>query len=137
MASSFGSPLLVSGRPILLLHGHPHTHIVWRKLGPRLAEHFSVVAADLRGYGDSSKPPSGGGHINYSKREMAKDQVSGMRALGPAGSFLWVTTGAAVSRTDWFSITLMPSRTWSCRTEHCLDRANLRAHRQGARDQPD
>jgi pimeloyl-ACP methyl ester carboxylesterase len=114
MASSFGSPLLVSGRPILLLHGHPHTHIVWRKLGPRLAEHFSVVAADLRGYGDSSKPPSGGGHINYSKREMAKDQVSVMRALGPAGSFLRVTTGAAVSRTDWFSITLMPSRTWSC-----------------------
>ena len=59
-----------------------HTHIVWRKLGPRLAEHFSLVAADLRGYGDSSKPPSGGDHINYSKREMAKDQVSVMRALG-------------------------------------------------------
>jgi haloacetate dehalogenase len=77
-----------SGTPILLLHGHPHTHIVWRKLGPRLAEHFSVVAADLRGCGDSSKPPSGGGHINYSKREMAKDQVSVMRALGPAGFIL-------------------------------------------------
>ena len=103
-----------SGTPILLLHGHPHTHIVWRKLGPRLAEHFSVVAADLRGYGDSSKPPSGGGHINYSKREMAKDQVSVMRALGPAGFILRITTGAAVSRTDWFSIILMPSRTWSC-----------------------
>jgi haloacetate dehalogenase len=77
-----------SGTPIVLLHGHPHTHIVWRKLGPRLAEHFSVVTADLRGYGDSSKLPSGGGHINYSKREMAKDQVSVMRALGPAGFIL-------------------------------------------------
>jgi haloacetate dehalogenase len=71
-----------SGTPILLLHGHPHTHIVWRKLAPRLAETFSVVAADLRGYGDSSKPPGGNDHINYSKREMAKDQVSVMRTLG-------------------------------------------------------
>jgi haloacetate dehalogenase len=71
-----------SGTPVLLLHGHPHTHIVWRKVAPRLAEHFSVVAADLRGYGDSSKPPGGGDHINYSKRAMAKDQVSVMRALG-------------------------------------------------------
>jgi haloacetate dehalogenase len=72
-----------SGTPILLLHGHPHTHIVWRKLAPRLAEHFTVVAADLRGYRDSSKPPGGRhDHTNYSKRAMAKDQVSVMRALG-------------------------------------------------------
>jgi haloacetate dehalogenase len=71
-----------SGPPVLLLHGHPHTHIVWRKVAPRLAEHFSVVATDLRGYGDSSKPPGGNDHINYSKREMAKDQVAVMRALG-------------------------------------------------------
>src|ERR1700751_13744 len=81
------APLLVQARRSLL-HGHPHTHIVWRNLGPRLAEHFSVVAADLRGCGGSSKPPSGGGHINYSKREMAKDQVPVMRALGPAGFIL-------------------------------------------------
>lgn len=70
------------GPPLLLLHGHPHTHIVWRKVAPRLAERFTVVAADLRGYGDSSKPPGGERHIAYSKREMAKDQVLLMQELG-------------------------------------------------------
>jgi len=71
-----------SGPPLLLLHGHPHTHITWRKIAPRLARHFSVVAADLRGYGDSSKPASSASHIEYSKRIMAQDQISLMRALG-------------------------------------------------------
>jgi haloacetate dehalogenase len=71
-----------SGLPLLLLHGYPETHAMWHRIGPRLAERFTVVCADLRGYGDSSKPDGGPGHINYSKRAMALDQVELMRALG-------------------------------------------------------
>ena len=71
-----------SGPPLLLLHGHPQTHVMWHKVAPRLAEHFSVVAADLRGYGDSSKPPDGVNHAGYSKRAMAQDQVEVMKHLG-------------------------------------------------------
>jgi pimeloyl-ACP methyl ester carboxylesterase len=70
------------GPPVLLLHGYPQTHLCWRKVAPRLAERFTVVAADLRGYGDSSKPPGGDSHVNYSKRAMAQDQVALMRELG-------------------------------------------------------
>ena len=70
------------GPPLLLLHGYPQTHVMWHKIAPRLAEEFTVVLADLRGYGDSSKPPGGDGHANYSKRAMARDQVEVMRALG-------------------------------------------------------
>jgi haloacetate dehalogenase len=70
------------GPPLLLLHGYPHTHIVWRKVAPALARNFTVVAADLRGYGDSSRPEGGENHIGYSKRFMARDQVALMRALG-------------------------------------------------------
>ena len=70
------------GPPLLLLHGHPQTHVTWRKIAPALAKRFTVIAADLRGYGDSSKPDGGEDHINYSKRAMANDQVSLMRALG-------------------------------------------------------
>ncbi|WP_315744882.1 MULTISPECIES: alpha/beta hydrolase [unclassified Bradyrhizobium] len=70
------------GPPLLLLHGHPQTHITWRKIAPALAERYTVVAADLRGYGDSSKPEGGEDHVNYSKRAMACDQVELMRALG-------------------------------------------------------
>ncbi len=70
------------GPPLLLLHGHPQTHVTWRKVAPALAERFTVVAADLRGYGDSSKPEGGEGHVAYSKRSMALDQVALMRALG-------------------------------------------------------
>src|SRR5580700_5001539 len=69
------------GPPLLLLHGHPETHVAWWKVGPKLAETFSVVATDLRGYGDSSKPDGGPNHINYSKRAMADDQIEVMRAL--------------------------------------------------------
>jgi haloacetate dehalogenase len=71
-----------SGPPLLLLHGHPQTHLTWHKIAPRLAERFTVVAPDLRGYGDSAKPPGGEGHVNYSKRAMAADQVEVMRHLG-------------------------------------------------------
>jgi haloacetate dehalogenase len=70
------------GPPLLLLHGFPQTHLIWRKVVPRLAQSFTVVATDLRGYGDSSKPAGGAGHANYAKREMARDQVEVMRALG-------------------------------------------------------
>ena len=71
-----------SGPPLLLLHGHPQTHVMWHLVAPALAERFTVVAADLRGYGDSSKPPTTEDHEPYSKRAMARDQVAVMAALG-------------------------------------------------------
>ena len=71
-----------TGPPLLLLHGYPQTHAMWHKVATRLAERFTVVCSDLRGYGDSSKPSGGAGHVHYSKREMAADQVALMRALG-------------------------------------------------------
>jgi haloacetate dehalogenase len=70
------------GPPLLLLHGHPQNHVTWRKIAPALAEHFTIVAADLRGYGDSGKPDGGENHIAYAKRTMARDQVALMAALG-------------------------------------------------------
>jgi len=71
-----------SGPPLLLLHGYPQTHAMWHRIAPRLVERYTVVCSDLRGYGDSSKPDGGEGHVAYSKREMAKDQVEVMQALG-------------------------------------------------------
>ena len=71
-----------SGPPLLLLHGHPQTHAMWHRVAPRLAERFTVVASDLRGYGDSGKPPGRPDHSNYAKRAMALDQVELMRHLG-------------------------------------------------------
>lgn len=71
-----------NGFPILLLHGYPQTHVMWHQIAPRLAVNFTVVATDLRGYGDSSKPDGGLNHINYSKRAMAQDQVEVMLQLG-------------------------------------------------------
>jgi haloacetate dehalogenase len=70
------------GPPLLLLHGYPQTHAMWHRIAPRLADEFSVVAADLRGYGDSSKPAGGDDHAAYSKRAMAQDMVEVMAALG-------------------------------------------------------
>ena len=70
------------GSPVLLLHGYPQTHVMWHKIAPRLAQDFSVVAPDLRGYGDSSKPPDGENHFGYSKRATAHDQVEVMERLG-------------------------------------------------------
>lgn len=77
-----------SGPPLLLLHGNPQTHFMWHKLAPRLAREFTVVAADLRGYGDSSKPPTAPDHAPYSKRAMARDQVVVMQKLGHDRFFL-------------------------------------------------
>ena len=70
------------GPPLLLMHGNPFTHATWHKIAPALAGHFTVVATDLRGYGDSSKPEDGEDHFNYSFRAMAQDQVEVMAALG-------------------------------------------------------
>ena len=70
------------GPPVLLLHGFPQTHVMWHRIAPALAEQHTVVAADLRGYGDSSKPPSGEDHAGYSFRAMAADQHALMAELG-------------------------------------------------------
>lgn len=71
-----------SGPPLLLLHGNPLTHASWHKIAPSLARHFTVVAPDLRGYGDSSKPPGGEDHAAYTFRAMGQDNVEVMEALG-------------------------------------------------------
>jgi len=71
-----------AGEPVLLLHGIPETHLMWRHVAPALAERFTVVATDLRGYGDSGTPPSTPDHAPYSMREIARDQVEVMAELG-------------------------------------------------------
>jgi haloacetate dehalogenase len=71
-----------NGAPLLLLHGWPQTHAEWHWIAPELAKHFTVVALDVRGYGDSSKPPDGSNHAGYSKRAMAGDGVEVMQQLG-------------------------------------------------------
>ncbi len=70
------------GSPILLLHGIPETHILWRKVAPLLQQDYFLVIPDLRGYGDSGKPPGGADHFGYSKRAMAQDMVEVMKHLG-------------------------------------------------------
>ena len=70
------------GPPLLLLHGYPQTHAMWHRVAPTLARRYTVVCADLRGYGDSGKPPTDAAHAPYSKRAMAKDMVELMRDLG-------------------------------------------------------
>ncbi|WDZ98209.1 alpha/beta hydrolase [Herbaspirillum sp. WKF16] len=70
------------GPPLLMLHGHPQTSAIWHKVAPALARHFTLVLADLRGYGDSAKPPGSADHAAYSKRTMAADMLEAMRALG-------------------------------------------------------
>ena len=71
-----------NGPPLLLLHGYPQTHVMWHKTAPELSKNFTVVVADLRGYGNSLVLPGDKKHINYSKREMAKDMVQLMDKLG-------------------------------------------------------
>ncbi len=71
-----------SGPAMLLLHGYPRTHACWHRVAPLLAEQFTVVCPDLRGYGDSTKPPGDPEHRTYARRTMARDQVAVMRALG-------------------------------------------------------
>ena len=76
LAAAAGKP------PLLLLHGFPQSHVMWHRVAPRLTEHFALVLPDLRGYGDSDKPPTDGAHAAYSKRTMAADLAGLMRALG-------------------------------------------------------
>ena len=71
-----------TGEPVLLLHGYPQTHACWHRIAPQLARHYTVVCADLRGYGDSSKPAGLPDHSNYAKRVMAQDMVELMASLG-------------------------------------------------------
>jgi haloacetate dehalogenase len=71
-----------SGPPLLLLHGYPQTHVMWHLTAPRLAERFTVIAADLRGYGDSGKPASDPEHLVYCKRKTAQDMVEVIASLG-------------------------------------------------------
>ena len=72
-----------AGPPLLLLHGYPQTHVEWHKIAPKLAEHYTVIAPDLRGYGDSEKPPAPEGDLSiYCKRTTAQDQVEVMEKLG-------------------------------------------------------
>jgi len=70
------------GPPVLLLHGFPQTHLMWRQVAPVLSRHFTVICADLRGYGDSGCPPSAPDHAPYAKRAMARDMVALMASLG-------------------------------------------------------
>lgn len=72
------------GTPLLLLHGHPQSHAMWHRVAPQLADQFQVVLMDLRGYGDSGRPPAGEQSANYAKREMALDALAVMRQLGHA-----------------------------------------------------
>src|ERR1700683_1595697 len=71
-----------SGAPLLLLHGYPQTHAIWHKIAPTLAQQYTLVIPDWRGYGASSKPPTDDRHLPYAKRAMALDMVEVMRALG-------------------------------------------------------
>jgi haloacetate dehalogenase len=70
------------GPPLLLLHGYPQTHLEWHRIAPALAQRFTVVATDLRGYGDSGKPADGKNHEGHCKRSMARDQIAVMKTLG-------------------------------------------------------
>src|SRR5689334_4408898 len=68
--------------PLLLVHGFPESHLIWHRMAPSLARDFFVVAPDLRGYGDSERPPATADHASYSKREMARDCVALLEHLG-------------------------------------------------------
>ena len=70
------------GAPLLLLHGHPQTHVMWHRVAPQLARRFTVVLLDLRGYGDSGRPDPGPASAAYAKREMALDAIAVMQAQG-------------------------------------------------------
>ena len=73
-----------AGPALILLHGYPQNHMTWHRIAPRLAQHFDVIIPDLRGYGERDAPPDDAGHTVYSKREMARDIVGLMDALGVA-----------------------------------------------------
>ena len=87
-----------TGPALLLLHGHPQTSAIWHKVAPKLAQHFTLVLADLRGYGDSAKPEGDAEHRLYSKRTMAADMLAVMQHLGhPRFTVLAHDRGARVA----------------------------------------
>jgi len=87
-----------AGAPLILLHGFPQTHMAWAPVAPTLARHFDVIVPDLRGYGDSDAPPDDAAHRVYSKREMARDIIGLMEALGlPRAHVLGHDRGARVA----------------------------------------
>lgn len=87
-----------TGPALLLLHGHPQTSAIWHKVAPVLAHHFTLVLADLRGYGDSAKPAGDAEHALYSKRTMAADMLAVMQHLGhPRFTVLAHDRGARVA----------------------------------------
>ncbi|WP_439858686.1 alpha/beta fold hydrolase [Pseudomonas sp. MBLB4136] len=77
-----------AGEPLLLLHGYPQTHVIWHAMAERLARHYHIICPDLRGYGDSGKPPSAADHSPYAKRAMALDMVEIMEQLGHRDFFV-------------------------------------------------
>ena len=112
------------GPPVLLLHGFPQSHLMWHAVAPELAADHTVVAADLRGYGESGIPS--GDLTAYSFRAMADDQVAVMAQLGTTGSPSSDTTAAGGSRTGWRWITrtscMGPPCSTSCRPRTCTGR---------------
>ena len=70
------------GKPLLLIHGYPQTHIMWYKVVEELSKEYYIICPDLRGYGDSSKPKGDEKHLTYSKKSMAKDMITLMQKLG-------------------------------------------------------
>jgi pimeloyl-ACP methyl ester carboxylesterase len=94
-----------SGPPLLLLHGYPQTHLMWHRVAPRLAEEFTVVAPDLRGYGASSKPPATSDHAPYAKRRWRWTRSPSWTSSASTASPSPATTGAAGSATGWRSTT--------------------------------
>ena len=104
------------GPALLLVHGHPQTSAIWHRVVPTLAQHFTLVVADLRGYGDSSKPRGAPDHANYSKRVLARDLLRLMQQLGHARfSVLAHDRGARVAhRLAWTMPA--PSNVWCCWT---------------------
>jgi haloacetate dehalogenase len=87
-----------AGPPLLLLHGNPQTHVMWHRVAPALAQHFTVVCPDLTGYGFSSKPPVSAEHAAYAKRAMAADLLALMQGLGfPAFQVVAHDRGARVA----------------------------------------
>ena len=119
-----------AGPPLLLLHGFPQTQLMWRDVAPRLARDFSVVCADLRGYGRSGCPPSDAEHAPYAKRALARDMVAVMGALGHGASPSPGTTAAVASPTARRSTTPTASTgsrcSTSCRSTTAWDRADAR-----------
>ena len=105
-----------SGPAVLLLHGFPQTSVMWHRVADQLGAAYTVVAPDLRGYGDSARPRSGDDHAGYTFRAMAADGLGLMRALGHERFAVVATTVVLGSGTGWASTTPMRWSGWACST---------------------